>query len=37
MSSDDAGHLLRNRALWDDWAAGYVAAGERAWASNTPS
>lgn len=37
MSSDDAGHLLRNRATWDDWAARYVAAGERAWASNVPS
>ena len=35
--SDDAGHLLRNRALWDDWSARYVADGERAWASSAPS
>ena len=34
--SDDTGHVRRNRAMWDDWAARYVADGERAWASNTP-
>jgi SAM-dependent methyltransferase len=30
-------HVLRNRAMWDDWAAQYVAAGERAWAQSTPT
>jgi SAM-dependent methyltransferase len=30
-------HAARNRAAWDVWAAEYVAAGERAWASADPS
>jgi SAM-dependent methyltransferase len=30
-------HVRRNRALWDEWAASYVAAGERAWAAATPT
>lgn len=30
-------HVRRNRALWDAWAAGYAAAGERAWAENEPT
>ena len=25
-------HVLRNRAVWDGWAAGYVESGEAAWA-----
>jgi SAM-dependent methyltransferase len=29
-------HVRRNRAMWDDWAKNYAAAGERAWAENTP-
>jgi len=29
-------HVARNRALWDDWAAKYVASGERRWASADP-
>jgi SAM-dependent methyltransferase len=35
--SDDAGHVHRNRALWDDLAASYVEDGEREWAMNEPS
>ncbi|MBY0277682.1 class I SAM-dependent methyltransferase [Candidatus Binatia bacterium] len=35
--SDDTGHVRRNRATWDDWAAGYVADGERAWAASEPT
>jgi SAM-dependent methyltransferase len=30
-------HIRRNRALWDAWAAEYVAAGERAWAQAEPA
>jgi SAM-dependent methyltransferase len=29
-------HVVRNRALWDDWAAKYVASGERRWARAEP-
>lgn len=29
-------HVRRNRAAWNTWAADYVAAGERAWASAGP-
>jgi SAM-dependent methyltransferase len=29
-------HIARNRALWDDWAAKYVASGERWWARAEP-
>jgi SAM-dependent methyltransferase len=29
-------HVRRNRALWDAWAADYVAAGERGWARAEP-
>jgi len=29
-------HVRRNRALWDDWARQYAAAGERGWAQDTP-
>ena len=29
-------HVVRNRALWDDWARKYVAAGERNWARVEP-
>lgn len=30
-------HVRRNRALWDDWAQKYVAAGEAAWVEDPPS
>ena len=30
-------HVARNRVAWDAWAAEYVAAGERSWASDEPS
>jgi hypothetical protein len=30
-------HVRRNRDHWDQLATTYVAAGERAWASNVPS
>jgi SAM-dependent methyltransferase len=30
-------HVRRNRAMWDDWAKNYAAAGERAWADNKPT
>lgn len=30
-------HVARNRAEWDRWAADYVAAGERNWASHEPT
>jgi len=30
-------HVRRNRAMWDDWAKRFVAAGERAWKENQPS
>jgi SAM-dependent methyltransferase len=29
-------HVLRNRALWENWAKQYVEPGERAWAENEP-
>ena len=29
-------HVVRNRALWDDWAEKYVASGERRWARGEP-
>ena len=32
-----ADHVLRNRTAWDQWAAGYAAAGERNWAAAEPS
>jgi SAM-dependent methyltransferase len=35
--SDLPEHVLRNRAMWDGWARDYVAAGERAWAQESPS
>ena len=36
--NDEEGHVRRNRATWDDWAARYVDDGERAWAaSNDPT
>jgi SAM-dependent methyltransferase len=31
-----AEHVLRNREAWNQWAAEYVAAGERAWAATEP-
>jgi SAM-dependent methyltransferase len=30
-------HVRRNRAMWDDWAKKFAAAGARAWASNQPT
>ena len=30
-------HVLRNRAAWDEWAAGYADAGLRGWAADEPS
>lgn len=39
-SEDESGlseHVRRNRALWNSWAASYVAAGERQWAEEEPS
>jgi SAM-dependent methyltransferase len=35
--SDLPEHVRRNRALWDDWAQKFVAAGEVAWAQDTPT
>ncbi len=29
-------HVRRNRAMWDEWAHRYAAAGEQAWADNNP-
>ena len=29
-------HVRRNRAMWDEWAKKFAAAGERAWAENEP-
>ena len=29
-------HVRRNRAMWDEWAKRYAAAGERGWANNMP-
>jgi SAM-dependent methyltransferase len=34
--SDLPEHVRRNRAMWDDWALRYAAAGARAWAENVP-
>lgn len=34
---DEADHVRRNRAAWDEWAAEFVAPGERSWASAEPS
>jgi SAM-dependent methyltransferase len=33
----DAEHVERNRAAWNEWAADFVALGERAWASAAPT
>ena len=30
-------HVLRNRAAWDEWAAGYAAAGLRSWSAAEPT
>ncbi len=30
-------HVLRNRAVWDQWAGGYAAAGLRSWSAPEPS
>src|SRR3954469_2333166 len=30
-------HVARNRAAWDEWAAEYVATGERNWATAEPT
>jgi len=30
-------HVRRNRVLWDDWVRKFVAAGEKAWAQDTPT
>lgn len=30
-------YVLRNRAVWDEWAPNWVAAGERNWAAAEPS
>jgi SAM-dependent methyltransferase len=30
-------HVLRNRAVWDEWAAGYEAPGRSNWAQDEPS
>lgn len=30
-------HVRRNRAMWDDWAEQYAAAGERAWLRSSPA
>src|SRR6266567_3383797 len=32
-----ADHVLRNRAAWDQWAAGYAAAGLRNWSAAEPT
>jgi SAM-dependent methyltransferase len=32
-----ADHVLANRSAWDQWAAGYAAAGHRNWASAEPT
>src|SRR4051794_6806755 len=36
MSDEQLEHVRRNRVLWDQWAARFVASGERAWADNAP-
>ena len=35
--SDLPEHVRRNRTLWEDWAQKFVAAGEAAWAQDTPT
>ena len=30
-------HVRRNRAMWDEWAQKFAAAGERGWAQSAPS
>jgi SAM-dependent methyltransferase len=30
-------HVRRNRAMWDDWAQKFAAAGERAWRQDNPT
>ncbi|HEY2313289.1 MAG TPA: methyltransferase domain-containing protein [Streptosporangiaceae bacterium] len=30
-------HVLRNRAVWDEWAAGYAGAGLRGWSAADPA
>lgn len=30
-------HVLRNRALWDDWARQYVVSGEEGWSATEPT
>jgi SAM-dependent methyltransferase len=35
--SDLPEHVRRNRTLWNDWARKFVAAGEEAWAQDTPT
>ena len=30
-------HVQRNRAMWDEWAQRFAAAGARAWAENIPT
>jgi SAM-dependent methyltransferase len=37
MTTELPEHVLRNRALWDDKARDYVAAGEAGWAQPTPT
>src|SRR5262249_13930194 len=33
----DAGHVRRNRELWDEWSGQYLDAGRRAWGSDEPN
>jgi len=33
---DEDGHISRNRAAWNEWAAKFVEPGEKAWTSPTP-
>ena len=35
--SDLPEHVRRNRIAWDEWAEDFVAAGDRAWARDTPT
>jgi hypothetical protein len=32
-----ADHVLRNRAVWDEWASGYAGAGLRNWSAAEPT
>jgi SAM-dependent methyltransferase len=34
--SEPAGHVLRNRAAWDEWSKSYYEPGRRNWASDEP-